>query len=266
MTGRCTDPPRRSFLAGSAALLLSGRGLAPAAASPAEPPFGTDLRLPGLARAVVARPPLRGWRLARLDPDATRAFPGVLAVLPLAPLGHDGPTSLGGVAVVARDTWSAHRGLDALRLGWEPPEAQPGIRPGPSHRPRAPQSALSDPPGTPAEVPSATALSTAGRATVWACLEHPQSARTAIAALTGVDDIALCPVRLGGGSSRFVAPAYAVEALRIARALPGRPVTLLWTRADDIPFRYRSEAGVGGLGAWDTSARNGTIPNRIHAA
>src|SRR5256885_15219377 len=43
--------------------------------------FVADVRLPGMARGAMVRPPIRGAKLRSLDDSAARAMPGVLAVV-----------------------------------------------------------------------------------------------------------------------------------------------------------------------------------------
>src|SRR5262249_58171832 len=71
-------------------------------------PFGIDVRLPGMLRAAVARPPTLGGRLAGFDDRAARAVPGVRAVHAIE----------SGVAVVAENTWAALAGRRALDVRW----------------------------------------------------------------------------------------------------------------------------------------------------
>lgn len=71
--------------------------------------FAGDLKLPGLLTALVAHPPLFGAKLKSIKADAARAVPGVKAVVEIPQ----------GVAVVARDFWSAKKGRDALNLEWD---------------------------------------------------------------------------------------------------------------------------------------------------
>jgi len=76
--------------------------------------YSLDVRRPGMVTAVVAHPPLFGATVKGVDDAAARAVPGVLDVVRI-------PT---GVAVIARDTWSAIRGRDALRVTWDEAAAE----------------------------------------------------------------------------------------------------------------------------------------------
>jgi len=82
--------------------------------------YGADVRLPGMLTAVIARPPVVGGQVAKLDDSAALQVPGVRRVVTLpawkAPAGFQ---PLGGVAVIADHTWAALRGRSALRIEWE---------------------------------------------------------------------------------------------------------------------------------------------------
>jgi isoquinoline 1-oxidoreductase beta subunit len=71
--------------------------------------FTQDLKLPGMLTAVVAHPPLFGAKLSKVDKRAAMLVDGVEAVV----------TIPSGVAVVARDFWSAKKGRDALNIDWD---------------------------------------------------------------------------------------------------------------------------------------------------
>ena len=79
-----------------------------------------DMRLPGMVYAVVARPPVVGGKLRRYDPSQTMAVPGVIKVVEVPDMsGAPGFQPLGGVAVVARNTWAARQGRTALKIEWD---------------------------------------------------------------------------------------------------------------------------------------------------
>ncbi|MEQ9509895.1 MAG: xanthine dehydrogenase family protein molybdopterin-binding subunit, partial [Alloalcanivorax xenomutans] len=82
--------------------------------------YGMDMRLPGMVYAVVARPPVVGGKLRRFDSEKALAVPGVLKVVEI-PAFQGAPAfqPLGGVAVVARNTWAAIKGREALEIEWD---------------------------------------------------------------------------------------------------------------------------------------------------
>jgi isoquinoline 1-oxidoreductase beta subunit len=76
--------------------------------------FGIDMRVPGMLFAVIARPPVIGAKLEKVNEAAARAVAGVVDVKVVP----------AGVAVYGTNTWAAKRGRDALELVWnEGPQA-----------------------------------------------------------------------------------------------------------------------------------------------
>jgi isoquinoline 1-oxidoreductase subunit beta len=70
--------------------------------------------------AVVARPPVYGGKVASFDPAEALKVPGVQRVVQIEdspPPAHFNP--VGGVAVLARNTWSAMQGRKALKITWD---------------------------------------------------------------------------------------------------------------------------------------------------
>jgi isoquinoline 1-oxidoreductase beta subunit len=229
--------------------------------------YGIDTRLDGMLYAVIARPPVYGDKLASFDAGAAEKMPGVIKVLTLdsAPL-PSGFLPLGGVAVIAQDTWSAIDARQQLKIQWQPgPNAtydsvayrsqleqivqQPGklIRndgdvagalAGAAKRVSAtyyiPHLAHAS-----MEPPVAVANVTAGRCEVWTCIQAPQEAREQVAKALGlaIENITVNVTLLGGGFGRKSKPDYVVEAALLSRAM-GKPVKLTWTREDDITNDY----------------------------
>lgn len=71
--------------------------------------FTQDIHLPGMLTAVVAHPPRFGAKVKSFDAAKAKAVKGVVEVVQI-------PT---GVAVLAKDTWSAKKGRDALTVEWD---------------------------------------------------------------------------------------------------------------------------------------------------
>jgi isoquinoline 1-oxidoreductase subunit beta len=82
--------------------------------------YGIDMRLDGMLYAVVARPPVFGGKVARFDAAETMKVPGVVKVVEIeAPEIPSEFAPLGGIAVVARNTWAAIQGRERLEIEWE---------------------------------------------------------------------------------------------------------------------------------------------------
>jgi isoquinoline 1-oxidoreductase beta subunit len=71
--------------------------------------FTQDIHLPGMLTAVVAHPPRFGAKVKSFDASRAKAVKGVVNVVQIP----------SGVAVLARDTWSAKKGRDALSVEWD---------------------------------------------------------------------------------------------------------------------------------------------------
>ncbi|WP_079434238.1 xanthine dehydrogenase family protein molybdopterin-binding subunit [Zoogloea sp. LCSB751] len=71
--------------------------------------FTQDVHLPGMLVAVVAHPPRFGGKVKSFDASKTKAVKGVVDVVAIP----------NGVAVLAKDTWSAKKGRDALSVEWD---------------------------------------------------------------------------------------------------------------------------------------------------
>lgn len=75
--------------------------------------FGIDIRMPGLVYAVVAHEPVPGAKIVALDDKAARAIKGVVEVVRFGEK----------VAVLGSNTHAARKGRDALKISWNPSEA-----------------------------------------------------------------------------------------------------------------------------------------------
>ncbi|WP_424886499.1 molybdopterin cofactor-binding domain-containing protein [Streptomyces sp. SAI-126] len=203
--------------------------------------YAGDLAVAGAKPTVVARPPTLGGRLVSVDSRAARAMPGVHAVVKVA----------GGVAVVAESFHHAFQARDALRITWAPGPlaalSDAAIR----SRLRAAVPRLGNPPGgtaqtegefefafvghAPMEVLTAVADVRAGHAEIWFSSQTPMDARDSIASAVGLpaSKVKVHVVRGGGSFGRRLNHDAAIEAALISKAA-GRPVKLMWSRADDI--------------------------------
>lgn len=220
--------------------------------------YGIDVRLPGMAFAVLARCPVFGGTLAGFDDTAARAFPGVLDVV---------ETSR-GVAVLASNTWAAIEGRKLLSLRWnEGPNATlssavirerqlallatagaVGRDEGTAEQALAAAAtrleAVYEAPylaHTTMEPPNTAVAFSADGCQVWSGTQIPGICHLNSVAASGLapEQVQVNTMYIGGGfGSRGGGNVYS-EAVEIAMAA-GRPVNLLYTREDDIQQdRYR---------------------------
>ena len=203
--------------------------------------YTQDLTVPGALPCVVARPPTLGGTVRTVDDAAARSMPGVVAVTRI-------PT---GVAVVADSFDHALAARDALVVAW-----QPGPSAALSDADVSSRLAAANPPfvlpplgsltvdrtfefafvpHAPLEVLNCVADVRADRAELWLPSKSPIVAAQSVALALGMpaDRVTLHVVRGGGSFGRRLFFDPAIEAALVSRAV-GRPVRLLWTRADDM--------------------------------
>ena len=252
--------------------------------------YGMDTRLPGMFYAVVARPQVYGGKVVSYDAAATLKVPGVIKVVAIdAREGAPQFNPLGGVAVIARNTWAAMQGRKALKIVWDDgPNASydsvayratleeaarksgPAVRNDGDFTAAAAAAAkritaeyyLPHLAHASMEPPAASARITQGKCEVWGCFQSPQAARDLVAKRIGmpVEDVTVHVTLLGGGFGRKSKPDYGIEAAVLSKAMDGKPVKVVWTRDDDLHNDYfhtvsveHLEAGVDAKGlpvAW----------------
>jgi isoquinoline 1-oxidoreductase beta subunit len=238
--------------------------------------FGADVRLEGMLTAVIARPPVVGGKVKNHSADAALAVPGVVRVLRMADgMTPPGFRPLGGVAVLAQDTWSAMKGRDQLTIEWddgphanydsvafrdellttvradgrvvrERGDAKAGLAAarGAGQRLLEAEYYLPHLSHAPMEPPCAVARVSASGCEVWAPTQNPQAARNEVAAALGIppDQVKIHVTLLGGGFGRKSKPDFVVEAALLAKEA-GAPVRVQWTREDDLRHDYYHTVG-----------------------
>jgi isoquinoline 1-oxidoreductase beta subunit len=224
--------------------------------------FTIDVYLPDMLTALIARPPRFGARVRSFDRAAALQVKGVTDVVQVP----------AGVAVLARSTWAARKGRQALRIDWD----ETGAETRGSDELFAAYRGLAGQPGARARRDGDPAAAIAGAARVleavyefpylahapmepldcvirlapdgcevWAGSQLPTIDQAVVARVVGLppDRVRIDTLLAGGSFGRRATPDadVAAEAASIAKAIGGRqPVKLLWTREDDITGgRYR---------------------------
>src|SRR5437660_7551117 len=82
--------------------------------------YGIDVMLPGMKHASVERCPVYGGKVVTFDATDALKVPGVEQVveIPATPI-PSGFYPLGGIAVIASNTWSAQQGRQKLKITWD---------------------------------------------------------------------------------------------------------------------------------------------------
>jgi len=228
--------------------------------------YGLDARLPNMKFAVIARCPSTFGTVKSFDKTATLKIAGVENVIELErvkkPFGM-----LGGVAVIASNTWSAIQGRNNLDIHWDKgsngqydskkymqkitnrvhnnakvaPPTKGNVNAAFSKASQIVEATYQLPhlAHAPMETPNALAWVHDGKCEVWAPLQDPQTARADAAAYLGIEmkDVTINVTFLGGGFGRKSKPDFVIEAIALSKKI-NAPVQVVWTREDDIQHSY----------------------------
>ena len=229
--------------------------------------FGIDAKAEGMLYAAIAHPPVLGGTIKSLDDKSALAMKGVkqtVTIETFKPPCHFQP--LGGVAVLADNTWAAFQGRKQLKIDWDNGAnasynsddfkrqlQETARKPGKVWRnqgdvekefaagnkvleadyyiPHLAHASM--------EPPMALANVRGDHVEVWTCTQNPQAVQESIGTALGIPkESVVCHVTLlGGGFGRKSKPDYAVEAAVLSRK-SGKPVKVVWSREDDVQFDY----------------------------
>ena len=228
--------------------------------------FGMDARVDGMLYASIEHPPVFGGKVKTFDDKDTLKIAGVhqtVSIDAFKPPAAFQP--LGGVAVIADNTWSAFQGRKKLKITWDngPNESYDSVQykkelRETAHQPGKVIRSVGDSdkafPTTnvfeadyyvpllahaPMEPMVALAEFKDGKVTAWAPTQNPQAVQAIVSSELGIpkEDVICHVTLLGGGFGRKSKPDYVAEAAVLSKKL-GRPVKVVWTREDDIKFDY----------------------------
>ena len=220
--------------------------------------FSMDVKLPDMLTAVVAHPPVCGGKVKSFNADKATAVPGVVKVKQIG----------SGVAVLAKDFWTARTARDEIEIEWDEGENAALS----TEALRKEYLELADRPGNVAEdegdaeatlssaaktvegvyeVPflahapmeplNATAHVQADRCDIWAGTQAQSIDQMVAAGITGLSpaQVHIHTTLLGGGFGRranFTSD-FVSDAVQVAHG-EGVPVKTIWTREDDIQCGY----------------------------
>ncbi len=231
-----------------------------------KPVFGMDVRVDGMVYAAIAHPPVLGGKVKSVDNSSSLKVKGVKQTIPIDPFTpphHFQP--LGGIAVIADNTWSAFKGRDALKIEWD--NGAHAVYNSPDYKKQLQETARQ--PGkvvhtigdadaefskgkiveaeyyaphlahASMEPPVAVADVQGEKVTVWSPTQNPQGVQEEVAKKLGLkkENVTCHVTFLGGGFGRKSKPDYAVEAAVLSKQT-GKPVKVVWSREDDIKFDY----------------------------
>lgn len=227
--------------------------------------YGVDTKVPGMRYAAIAHCPVLGGKLKSLDDKDARAISGVLDVVEIPRL--DVPYgSVGGVAVVADNSWTAQKAVKALKIEWdagpnavydttqyrkelvknvEKPAEKVAER---GDLDAAFASAARKVKATytqghlchaPMEPNASVVWVKDGSAEVWASTQSPEDIQNVLGEYLGIEpkDIYVHVMMSGGAFGRKFKCDYVQEAAAISKQIKA-PVQLIWTREEDMRTGY----------------------------
>jgi isoquinoline 1-oxidoreductase beta subunit len=226
--------------------------------------FGTDVMLPNMLFASIKHAPLFGTKIESYNPDSILTRPGIEKVLRI---GDD------AIAVVARNTWQAMEAAGDLDVKFTDCPSDPVDS---TTLFEAYKQAIDDPnpsvfrddgdvigalttantqieavyelpflPHLCMEPMNCTALVTDANVEVWGPTQTNTLAHKVAAETAGIkpDRVRVHSTLIGGGFGRRAETDFIRQAVTIAKAVPGRPVKLTWSREEDIQHdAYRPAA------------------------
>ena len=211
--------------------------------------YAGDIRVPGMLRARLLRPPAHGATLRSVDTSAARQVAGVVVVE---------QDEL--IAVLHEDPEQAERALDLIKAEFADPASQLDERTIHDHLVATMNEvAVRDEAGdlaagaaasvkvfehtyldgyvahAPMETHTALAQVKDGRATLWISTQTPFGDQQRVAEALGLsrEAVRVITPQVGGGFGGKSSSRQAIEAARLA-AITGRPVQVMWTRAEEF--------------------------------
>lgn len=251
--------------------------------------FGLDKRIPNMKFVAIQRCPVTFGTVKSFDKTEALKIAGVEDVIEIPrierPFG-----ALGGVAVIASNTWAAFKGKEALKIEWNyganemydseeymnqitknvHKQGKVGKDTGTINKAfknanKIVESTFQLPhlAHAPMEVPNAVAWVQGDSCEVWAPTQDPQTARKEVIDYlkTSKEKVTINVTLLGGGFGRKSKPDYIVEAVIASKAI-NAPVQVVWTREDDIKHGYYHTTSAQYLKA--SLDKNGNVTGWLH--
>jgi isoquinoline 1-oxidoreductase subunit beta len=251
----------------------SKKGVDTAAIVKGEPLFGIDAQPAGMLYAALVKCPVLSGTLKSFDDSAVRKEKGVLAVVPIT----DGEIPAGknnAVAIVGDSWWRVQKARSKLVVQWDTVAQEGFSTEGYAKQAKAllaagPTADLFKAGNADAALAKAAKVITAdydypflahatlepqnctalwhndGKLEFWAPTQDPGTARGDIAKVLGIDPASMTihMTRIGGGFGRRLMSDFMILTACVAKTVPGRPVKLLFDRADDMRNDYYRPAG-----------------------
>lgn len=236
-----------------------------------QPLFGIDVQLPGMVYATYTKCPAAGGKVRSFNMDEIKAQRGVLDAFVVEGTGLLVEV-MPGVAIIAKDTWSAFQAKEKLKVDWDLSHASTDSTSKISAAAKKLASSFpekyDDNVGdvdksfanatktveayyeypfaahVPLEPMNTTAHWHDGMMEMWVPTQQPDRGLPIVAKVAGIpqEKIVMHQTRVGGGFGRRLVNDYTCEAAAIAQRV-STPVKLQWTREDDFSHDFYRPAG-----------------------
>ncbi len=227
-------------------------------------PYAADLRLDGMMFATVRMSPRIEGEMLSFDASEAEAMAGVEKIIDIG----------GGVAVVARNTWLAMQAADAITFDWGEAaygattdeifadieaafDSDPNITALEEGAVTAGDDDLEAEYRAPflahaaMEPMTASAHFTGDKIEIWAGVQGPIGVRKLVADIAGLntDDVTVHTTIMGGSFGRRGFNDFVEHTAKIAVAMPNVPVSVTWSREEDMRHDYYRPGAVARLRA-----------------
>jgi len=225
--------------------------------------YGIDLRMPGMVYATVRTNPRLGGGMKGYDAGAGAKAKGVLKIVPIS----------GGVGVIADNTWRAFRAAKLIKFDWgaapyPPTSAAMFETVAASFVPARQDSRLKNEGDVEAALAGNSVIEAEykvpylahaplepmntvvqlkdGRLDIWTGTQIPTFLVKRAVSVTGLraEDVHLHAQISGGSFGRRLEDDYVRQAIELAKALPGRPIKMTWTREEDMTHDFPRPLGM----------------------
>ena len=249
--------------------------------------YGIDAQLPGMVYAAIAQCPVFGGKVKSASGAKVAGRRGVIQVIPMGDF----------VAVIADSWWRAKEALRELPIEWDfgaaagvssdsiekllragldaQTEVVSAKKQGDAAQAMAGAAKVVEAEYfTPylahatLEPQNCTALFKDGRVDVWTSTQNAEATHAVAAAVAGVplENVYVHRMQLGGGFGRRGAQDYTRQGVSLAKAMPGTPVKLLWSREEDTQHdNYRPVSLVRFKAGLDAAGRPVAWQSRVAA-
>lgn len=222
--------------------------------------YTIDMTMPGMVYATVVMNPKLEGPLKSLDDSAAKAAKGVLKVVPFT------STAGAGVGVIAESTWAAFRAAKLLQPVWGdspyPLKSSAAMwtaiegsftedkLEGENRNDGDVEAAFAAKDGShieatykvpflahaPLEPMDAIAKVDGHFLELWVCTQMPTLIKSLCEEWTGFapENITVNVLIAGGSFGRRLEPDYVEQVVALAKAMPGKPVKMIWTREQDM--------------------------------